>query len=64
MLRDKALNIVKNPKYDGYQRRLASVVHNLFDKNVSGSGIKNDSMSNKELTEELKEKQLLENFKK
>ena len=64
MLRDKAFNIVKNPKYDGYQRRLASMVYNLFDKNVSGSGIKNDSMSNKELTEELKEKQLLENFKR
>ena len=25
-LRDKAFNIAKNPKYDGYQRRLASMV--------------------------------------
>ena len=25
-LRDKALNIAKNAKYDGYQRRLASMV--------------------------------------
>ena len=40
------------------------MVYNLFDKNVSGSGIKNDSMSNKELAEELKQKQLLEHFKK
>ena len=30
VLRDKALNIVKNLKYDGYQRALASVV--FFDK--------------------------------
>ena len=26
VLRDKAFNIAKNPKYDGYQRGLASVV--------------------------------------
>ena len=28
----KAFNIVKNPKYDGYQRGLASMVHKYFDK--------------------------------
>ena len=26
ILHDKGFNIAKNPKYDGYQRRLASVV--------------------------------------
>ena len=26
ILRDKAFNIAKNPKYDGHQRRLASMV--------------------------------------
>ena len=31
-LKDKAFNIAKNPKYDGYQRRLASMVYKLFDK--------------------------------
>ena len=30
VLRDKAFNIAKNPKYDGYQRGLASVVYNFF----------------------------------
>ena len=30
ILRDKAFNIVKNPKYDGYQRGLASMVHKFF----------------------------------
>ena len=31
-LRDKAFNIAKNPKYDGYKRRLASMVYKFFDK--------------------------------
>ena len=29
-LRDKAFNIAKNPKYDGYQRGLAFMVYNFF----------------------------------
>ena len=33
VLRDKAFNIAKDPKYDGYQRELASMVYNFFDKN-------------------------------
>ena len=33
VLRDKAFNIAKNPKYDGYQRGLASMVYKCFDKN-------------------------------
>ena len=32
VLRDKAFNIAKNSKYDGYQRWLASMVHNFFIK--------------------------------
>ena len=32
VLRDKAFNIDKNPRYDGYQRGLASMVYKLFDK--------------------------------
>ena len=39
-LRDKAFNIAKNPKYDRYQRGLASMVYKFFDKKLSsGSGI-------------------------
>ena len=34
VLRDKAFNIAKNPKYDGYQRGLASMVYKFFDKKV------------------------------
>ena len=31
ILPDKAFNIAKNPKYDGYQRGLASMVYKVFD---------------------------------
>ena len=30
ILRDKRFNIAKNLKYDGYQRRLASMVYGFF----------------------------------
>ena len=39
VLRDKAFNIAKNPKYDGYQRGLASMVYKVFDKKTKGSGV-------------------------
>ena len=39
VLRDKAFNIAKNPKYDGYQRGLASMVYKFFDKKSAGSGV-------------------------
>ena len=32
VLCDKAFNIAKDPKYDGYQRGLASMVYKFFDK--------------------------------
>ena len=34
VLRDKAFNIAKNPKYDGYERGLASMVYKFFDKSL------------------------------
>ena len=30
VLRDKAFNIAKDPKYDGYQRGLASMFYKFF----------------------------------
>ena len=39
ILRDKAFNIGKNPKYDGYQRGLASMIYKFFDKKSTGSGV-------------------------
>ena len=35
VLRDKAFNIAKNPKYDGYQRGLASMVYKFFEWKIS-----------------------------
>ena len=54
ILRDNGFNIAKNPKYDGYQKRLASMVHKFFDKksasltdkSVSGSDIVNNGNDN------------------
>ena len=42
LLRTKAFNIAKDPKHDGYQRRLASMVYNCFDRKTSRGGIKNE----------------------
>ena len=33
-MRDKVFKIVSDLKYDGYQRRLASMVYNFFDKSL------------------------------
>ena len=41
MLHDKAFNIAKNPKYDVYQRRIASVVYKFFNKKNSGGTVTN-----------------------
>ena len=41
ILHDKAFNIAKNSKYDGYQRGLASMVYKFFDKNTADVAIKN-----------------------
>ena len=41
VLKDKAFAIASNPKYDGYQRRLASVVYKFVNKKSKGASIKN-----------------------
>ena len=51
VLRDKAFKIASDPKYDGYQRGLASMVYKFFDKKSSGSGITNEP--NYQLADEL-----------
>ena len=53
VLYDETFNIVKNLKYDGYQRGLASSVQTFFDKKTAGGIVKNEIMQNKELAEEL-----------
>ena len=39
VLRDKAYSIASNPKYDGYQRGLSSLINKFFDKKSIGSGM-------------------------
>ena len=36
VLKDEAFKISSDPKYDGYQRELASIVYKFFDKKSSG----------------------------
>ena len=38
ILKNRAFNITKDPKYDGYQSGLASMVYKFFDKTSKGSG--------------------------
>ena len=72
VLRDKAFNIAKNTKYDGYQRGLASMGYKFFDKksaslpdkSVSGSGVANNNIKqNLQLAKEL-HKPIIRKFKK
>ena len=53
ILRNKAFNIAKNPKYDGYQRGLASMVYKFFDKKSTGSGVNIPLEFNEQVAEEL-----------
>ena len=60
VLIDKGFNIAKNPRYDGYQRGLTSMVYKFFDKKTKGSGVTLVNKSaiksipqNEELAEEL-----------
>ena len=61
VLRDKAFNIAKNPKYDGYQRGLASMVYTFFDKKSKGSSVNMPLEINEQLAKEL-HKPIFRNF--
>ena len=41
VLKSKALKIASNPKLSGYERGLAGMVYNFFDKKSKGAGIEN-----------------------
>ena len=71
VLRNKAFNIAKNPKSDGYQGGLASMVYKFFDKKLKGSGVANNGIKQNlrpldlaalQLAEELY-KPIIRNFK-
>ena len=61
VLGDKAFNIAKYPKYDGYQRGLASMVYKFFDKKSKGSGFNIEVKHNEQLVKEL-HKTIIRNF--
>ena len=67
VLKDKVFKVANNPNYDGYQRGLASMVHNFFDKKSAsldeskGIGIINEP--NYQLANEL-QKPIIRKFKK
>ena len=48
-VRDKASNIARNVKYDGYQRGFASVIYNFFDKKALGVTVKSEIRPNQQL---------------
>ena len=62
VLRDKLLKIASDQKYDGYQRRLASMVYKFFDKKSQGKGLANNK-ENVQLVNEL-HKSIIKKFNK
>ena len=50
---NKAFNIATNPKYDGHQRGLVSMLYKFFDKKSKGSGVNIEVKHNEQLAEEL-----------
>ena len=64
VLKNKAFNIAKNPKYEWYQRGLAPIVYKFFDKKSIGNGIANNEIKqNLQLPKEL-HKPIIRNLKK
>ena len=63
VLRDKAFNIPKDLKYDGYYRGLASMVYKFFDKKTAGVGL--TTHANKSAIKSIPQyEQLVEKFHK
>ena len=61
VLRDRAFKIASNPKYDGYERGLPSMVYKFFDEKATGNGI--EPISNQQLGGELR-KPTIRKFRK
>ena len=61
-MHNKASNIAKNEKYDGYQRGRTSIVYNFLDKRTE-EWVKSNNTQNNELVEELC-KPIIGRFKK
>ena len=64
ILREKAFNIARNPKYDGNERVFASILGKCFDKKSKGGGANNEVKQNERLPEELHKPIIKKNWKK
>ena len=60
-MKNKVFKIASDPKYDGYQKGLASMVYKFFDKKSSGSGVA--TRPNYQLANEL-HRQIIRKFKR
>ena len=66
VLKNKALKIAGNPKYNGYERGLASMVYKFFDKKSKGSGLKNQHLADelhKAIIRKFKKRKVYSSFK-
>ena len=61
VIRDKSFKIASDPKYDCYQRGLASMVYKFFDKKFSESGVATET--DYQLANEL-HRQITKNFRR
>ena len=59
VLKNKAFKIASNPKYNGYERGLTSMVYKFFGKKSKGAGLK----ENQQLADEL-HKPIIRKFRK
>ena len=64
IFRNKAFNIAKSPKYDGYQRGLTSVVYKFFDKKSKEGGVANNKVKQNRRPFDLASLQLAEELHK
>ena len=65
-LKDKAFKIASDPKFDVYQRELASIVNKFFDKKSKGSGIVNEpnyQLANKPFIRKFKKRKIYSSFR-
>ena len=56
---DKTFSNTKNPKYDGYQRGLTSMIYKFFNKKTSSGAVKNKNLPKQELVEDWKTKSII-----
>ena len=63
ILPEKAFNITKSLKYDGYQRDLDLMVYKIFDKKSFRATFKKENITNQELAKEL-HKPIIKKFQK